>query len=99
MDIQIRINKLKNEINQHNINYYVDDNPTISDGQYDTLLRELETLENKYPDLITTDSPTQRVGGEPLKEFGTITHRKPLLSLANAMNVDELKEFDISLQS
>lgn len=98
MDIQIRINKLKNEINQHNINYYVDDNPTISDGQYDTLLRELETLENKYPDLITIDSPTQRVGGEPLKEFGTITHRKPLLSLANAMNVDELKEFDIRIK-
>jgi len=98
MDIQVRINKLKNEINQHNINYYVYDNPTISDNQYDILLRELETLENKYPDLITADSPTQRVGGQPLKEFGAITHRKPLLSLANAMNVDELKEFDIRIK-
>ena len=98
MDIQTRINQLKNDINNHNINYYVYDNPTISDYEYDLLLRELETLEQKYPNLITADSPTQRVGGEPLKEFGTITHRKPLLSLANAMNVKELEEFNARIK-
>ena len=98
MDIQTRINQLKNDINNHNINYYVYDNPTISDYEYDLLLRELETLEQKYPNLITADSPTQRIGGEPLKEFGTITHRKPLLSLANAMKVKELEEFNARIK-
>ena len=94
MNIQKRIKQLKNDINKHNMNYYVYDNPTITDYEYDILLKELESLENQNPEFITLDSPTQRVGGKPLKEFGTITHRKPLLSLANAMTIQELKDFD-----
>ena len=98
MNIQKRIIALKEEIHQHNVNYYVHDNPKITDFQYDTLIRELEQLESEYPELITPDSPTQRVGGDPLKEFDTITHRLPLLSLANAMNAEEVVEFDLRLK-
>ena len=89
-----RINELKNILNEHNVQYYVYDDPAISDNEYDQLLRELENLEEKYPNLITTDSPTQRVGGTPLKEFGTITHSIPMLSLSNAMDEEELIEFN-----
>ena len=76
---------------QHNINYYVNDNPTVSDKEYDKLLRELETLEKKYPQFLMSDSPTQRVGGSPLEKFGNIEHSTPMLSLANAMNKEELQ--------
>ena len=89
MDIQKRIIKLKEKIVKHNINYYVYDNPAISDNEYDILLNKLQKLENQNPEFITSDSPTQRVGGEPLKEFNSITHRIPLLSLANAMDIEE----------
>ena len=94
MNILKRISDLKNKIHKHNVNYYVKDSPTISDYDYDKLLRNLQKLENKYPQYITPDSPTQRVGGAPLKEFKTVTHRLPLLSLANAMNISEIKQFD-----
>ena len=94
MSIQKRIIKLKEKIEEHNLNYYVYDRPIISDSEYDVLLNKLQKLENEYPDLITSDSPTQRVGGEPLEEFNSITHRIPLLSLANAMNVEDLEQFD-----
>ena len=93
MNIPERIKELKSKLINHNINYYVNDNPTISDLEYDVLLRELEHLEKKNPKFITLDSPTQRVGGEPLKEFGTIVHSLPMQSLANAMNIDELENF------
>jgi len=88
-----KIDELRRKINEANYNYYVLDNPTISDAEYDRLMRELQELEKKYPELITSDSPTQRVGANPLTEFGTITHRVPLLSLDNAMNEAELLEF------
>jgi len=78
----------------HNINYYVNDNPTISDLEYDVLLRELEQLEKNNPQFITLDSPTQRIGGSPLDEFKSITHRIPMQSLANAMNQSDLEKFD-----
>ena len=94
MDIKTRIHHLKKRLNEHNINYYVNDNPTISDSEYDSLLRELVQLETDNPQLHTLDSPSQRVGGKPLKEFGTITHRLPMQSLANAMNIEELENFD-----
>ena len=94
MNIQQRIIKLKTKIHDHNVSYYVYDNPSISDYEYDILLKELQDLENKNPKFITEDSPTQRIGGEPLKEFNSITHRIPLLSLANAMNASDLEEFD-----
>ena len=89
-DLENRIIELRRTINDHNYNYYVLDNPIISDIEYDTLLRELDTLETKRPDLITTDSPTQRVGAAPLATFTSVEHSIPMLSLENAMNSDEL---------
>tara|TARA_Y100000994_G_scaffold249557_1_gene262039 strand:- start:330 stop:2333 length:2004 start_codon:yes stop_codon:yes gene_type:complete len=94
-----RIKELREILNHHNINYYVYDNPTISDLEYDKLLRELQTLETQNPSLITPDSPTQRVGGDILPEFQTITHRLPMQSLANAMNISELENFDKQIKN
>ena len=93
MDIKSHILKLKKTLNQHNLNYYVNDNPEISDSEYDLLLKELELLEKKYPEYLTQDSPTQRVGGNPLSEFGNIEHSLPMLSLANAMDENEIDDF------
>ena len=98
MNILRQIKDLREEINQHNINYYVNDDPIISDGEYDKLLRQLEELERDNPDQITSDSPTQRIGATPLPEFQQLTHRLPMLSLANAMNEDELREFDMQVK-
>ena len=94
MNIKNRINNLAATLNQHNINYYAYDNPTISDFEYDMLLRELEELENNNPRYTNKNSPTKRVGSNPIKEFGTIKHRLPMQSLANAMNENELEEFN-----
>lgn len=85
-----RIEKLKSEINHHNYRYYVLDNPEISDAEYDELMRELEGLEEKYPQFLTPDSPTQRVGAAPVAAFGVVEHPRPLLSLGNAFSSDEL---------
>ncbi|MBT3250684.1 MAG: NAD-dependent DNA ligase LigA [Candidatus Marinimicrobia bacterium] len=98
MTINTQIEKLRELINHHNIQYYVHDNPTVSDIEYDNLMRELQDLESKHPELITPESPTQRVGASPLTEFNQITHRIPLLSLANAMNEDEIKRFDSQIK-
>lgn len=89
-----RILELKNEIRHHDYLYYVLDKPEISDGKYDELMRELKNLEEQYPDLITSDSPTQRVGVAPLKEFGTIVHTKPMLSLDTVVDKEEIIRFD-----
>jgi DNA ligase (NAD+) len=88
------IAKLREEINHHNYKYYVENNPVISDYEYDVLLKKLEALEKQFPDLITPDSPTQRVGGEPLEGFKTVEHKVAMLSIDNAYSYDELKEFD-----
>jgi DNA ligase (NAD+) len=88
------IEKLREEINYHNYKYYVENNPVISDYEYDQLLKKLEQLESEHPDLITPDSPTQRVGEEPLEGFKTVEHKVPMLSLANTYTYDELREFD-----
>lgn len=88
------IESLRDEIRYHNKRYHVDDNPEISDAEYDRLMRRLQELEAAHPDLIRPDSPTQRVGAAPLEEFGTVTHTIPMLSLANAMDEEELREFD-----
>jgi len=88
------IETLRNEIRRHNKLYYVDDNPEISDAEYDRLMRRLQGLEAAHPELIAPDSPTQRVGAAPLEKFETVTHTVPMLSLANAMDEDELKDFD-----
>ena len=98
MDILRQIQLLRAEINQHNTHYYVQDNPVVSDSEYDELMRKLEKLENENPTLIAPDSPTQRIGASPLSEFQSLDHRLPMLSLANAMNKDELKEFDAQVK-
>ncbi len=90
----IRIAQLRDEINHHNYRYYILDDPEITDGDYDRLLRELQDLEQQYPDLITPDSPTQRVGATPLESFSEVKHRLPMLSLANAFNEEEVLDFD-----
>jgi len=97
-DIAIKIKDLRDQINNHNYRYYVMDNPIISDSEYDEIMRELEALEKSDKSLITPDSPTQRVGATPLKEFGTITHREPMLSLANAMTEEEIIAFYVRLE-
>ena len=98
MDTLRQIQLLRTEINQHNISYYVYDDPVISDSEYDRLMRKLEQIEKDHPNLITHDSPTQRIGATPLTKFQTITHRIPMLSLANAMNEDELIDFDTQVK-
>ena len=92
-DIKKKINKLCETINNHNLQYYAYDNPLISDYEYDILFKELEALEKDYPDLIPINSPTKRVGSTPLSKFNQIEHRIPLLSLSNAMDMDELQLF------
>ena len=94
MEIKDHINQLRNILNKHNINYYVNDNPSISDNEYDILLKELELLEKQNPQYYKEDSPTQRIGGKALKKFKSITHRIPMQSLANAMNKEDLIQFD-----
>jgi DNA ligase (NAD+) len=89
-----KIEKLREEINFHNYRYYVLDDPVISDAEYDQLMRELETLERQFPKLITPTSPTQRVGAPPLEKFEEVRHTIPMLSLANAFEEEEVKEFD-----
>ena len=89
-----RIEWLRKEINRHNYLYYVLNKPEISDEEYDKLMQELIALEREYPDLITPDSPTQRVGAPPAEEFKSVTHVKPMLSLDTANDVEEIIAFD-----
>ncbi len=89
-----RIEELRKEIHYHNYRYYVLNDPVISDAEYDALMRELRELEAQFPDLITPDSPTQRVGAPPQEEFKTRRHAIPMMSLEDARNEDELREFD-----
>lgn len=94
LELLARIEELRDEIRRHDYAYYVKDEPLISDNEYDGLMRQLQELEQAHPELITPDSPTQRVGGEPLKEFGTIQHAQPMLSLGNVFSEEELRAFD-----
>ncbi len=89
-----RAAELRARLNQHNYHYYVLDDPVISDAEYDLLLRELQDLEAKYDDLVTVDSPTQRVGAEPLSSFQEVKHKVPMLSLSNAFDEHEVISFD-----
>src|SRR5207253_4931983 len=82
------------EIRRHEDLYYLEDNPEISDREYDGLIEELRQLEEKHPELVTPDSPTQRVGGRPVEGFPEFVHRRPMLSLDNSYNIDELRAFD-----
>ncbi len=92
--IVARVEKLRKELHEHDYRYYVLAEPTISDEQYDRMMRELAELEEQYPELRSPDSPTQRVGGQPTKEFATVTHHPPMLSLANSYSEEEIREFD-----
>jgi DNA ligase (NAD+) len=88
-----KVESLRRQIRHHNYLYHVLDDPEIPDAEYDRLVRELTALEKEHPELVTKDSPTQRVGAEPIKAFGTVKHTVPMLSLDNAFSEDELKDF------
>jgi DNA ligase (NAD+) len=94
-----RIAALRQELDAHNYRYYVLDEPSVPDAEYDRLFRELQALEAEHPELVTPDSPTQRVGGEALGAFGEVRHEVPMLSLGNAFEDDDLRAFDRSVQS
>src|SRR2546426_1935076 len=94
-----RIEQLRRLIEHHNYQYYVLDSPELSDADYDGLVRELRELETRFPDLVTPDSPTQRVGAPPSETFAPVTHRQPMLSLANAFDEDELLAWVRRVQS
>ncbi len=93
-NVRARIEDLRERVRYHNRRYYVEDAPEIPDAEYDALYKELESLEAEHPELVAPDSPTQRVGGEPLQEFQQIRHAVPMLSLANARKLEELREWD-----
>ena len=93
-----RIEALRNTIERHNYRYYIDDEPEISDLEFDRLMKELQDLERQYPELITPDSPTQRVGGQPIEGFRQVAHRIPMLSIENTYNEEEVREFDARIQ-
>jgi len=95
---QKRIQELRTLLHYHNYRYYVLDDPEISDARYDLLFRELQELEAKHPELVTSDSPTQRVGAQPLTKFGTLAHSIPMLSLENGFSAEEVREFDQRLK-
>ncbi len=92
--VEKRIEGLRHQINEHDYNYYVLAEPTVSDKEYDDIVKELEKLEAENPELITPDSPTQRVGKDLTKDFNAVTHKIPMLSLANTYNEDELFDFN-----
>jgi DNA ligase (NAD+) len=92
--IEREIQNLRDEIRRHEELYYVHDNPEISDADYDALLARLQQLETEHPEFLTLDSPTQRVGGRPAEGFDEYVHRRPMLSLDNSYNIDDLRAFD-----
>ena len=96
--IQQRIEELKEQLNRWSHEYYVEDKPTATDAEYDKAYHELVALEVEHPELVTPDSPTQRVGGEVLDQFQKVTHTNPMLSLSNAFSKEDLEEFDARLR-
>ena len=90
----VRAEELRSRLREASHRYYVLDAPTLSDAEYDRLFRELEQIEAEHPDLITPDSPTRRVGAAPSEKFAKVTHRRQMMSLANAMTEAEFLEFD-----
>ncbi|WP_423747624.1 DNA ligase LigA-related protein, partial [Caldibacillus debilis] len=89
-----RAEELRRLLNQYNYEYHVLDRPSVTDQEYDRLMQELIALEEKFPELVTPNSPTQRVGGEVLAGFQKVVHRVPMLSLSNAFNEGDLRDFD-----
>ena len=94
-----QIDQLRENLRHHEYLYYVMDAPEITDAEYDAMMRELKKLEDAHPELITPDSPTQRVGGKPREGFVKIAHSSPMLSLDNALGEEELREFDRRVKS
>ena len=88
-----RIQELRQQLNEHNHNYYVLNQPTISDQEFDRLMRELQDLEQSYPQYADPLSPTQRVGSDINKAFKQVVHRRPMMSLANSYNIGEVQDF------
>ena len=95
---RLRVEELTKILNDANYNYYVMDNPTITDQEYDKYLRELINIEQEYPELADPESPTNRVGGEVIDKFNKIVHEKPMLSLANVFNEEEIRDFDAKIK-
>lgn len=93
-DLSSRVNELHDLLNQYSYEYYVEDNPSVPDSEYDKLLHELIKIEEKHPEYKTVDSPTVRVGGEAQASFKKVNHDTPMLSLGNAFNEDDLRKFD-----
>src|SRR5271154_5268391 len=93
-DSAAKIDQLREELRHHEYQYHVLDSPEISDAEYDAKMRELRSLEAGHPELVTPDSPTQRVGGKPKEGFVKVDHSSPMLSLDNALNEGEMREFD-----
>src|SRR5688500_18964796 len=90
-----RLSELRRQIATHDYRYYALDDPTIPDAEYDALVRELRQLESEHPELITADSPTQRIGAEPLRIFAQVAHAEPMLSLGNVFDDEEFMAFDL----
>jgi DNA ligase (NAD+) len=93
-DAAQRIAELREQIHHHDYRYYVEDRPEVSDAEYDALVAELRGLESRFPELVTPDSPTQRVAGQPVETFQPVAHQVPMLSLDNATTVEQLREFE-----
>ena len=93
-DIQQQLKQLRDTINQHNYRYYALDEPSVPDAEYDRLMRQLQAIEAEHPELVSPDSPTQRVGAEPLAGFKQVTHEVPMLSLDNAFSAEEMVDFE-----
>jgi DNA ligase (NAD+) len=93
-----RIEALRKEIEYHSYKYYVEADPEIGDTEFDRLMQELDELEKQNPELITHDSPTQRVGGQPIDGFRQVTHRVPMLSIDNTYSEEEVREFDARIR-
>ena len=94
-----RAENLRKQLEHHEYSYYVLDSPEITDAEFDVLMRELRELETSHPELLTPDSPTQRVGGQPREGFVKVPHSSPMLSLDNALNEQELREFDARVRA
>ncbi|MFB3109035.1 MAG: NAD-dependent DNA ligase LigA, partial [Candidatus Binatia bacterium] len=93
-EIQEQLEELRVRIRHHEYLYYIKSQPEISDGEYDTLFRSLLDLETKFPELVTPDSPTQRVGAPPLDQFTKVLHDRPMQSLDSALGSEEVRAFD-----
>src|SRR5213082_2418753 len=96
--LEREIEALRDQIRHHEHRYYVLDDPEITDADFDLLMQQLKKLEAAHPELITPDSPTQRVGGAPISDFRQVKHRIPMLSIDNTYNAEELREYDKSIR-